>query len=144
MELSMVNTHEEWVELYKKLIFWEIELENIELDGNCNDFIMGGNWPINLDKNKSDRQIENVLYGVFICECKFVNCKNLNIHHFLNGIYLTDLWENIPIAKATKYNFSKYIYISNCRLSSNIQNNFCFVPFTHRLHCFFAAINKII
>ena len=29
LELSMVNTHQEWVELYKKLIFWELELENI-------------------------------------------------------------------------------------------------------------------
>jgi CheY-like chemotaxis protein len=29
MELSMVNTYEDWIELYKKLIFWELELENI-------------------------------------------------------------------------------------------------------------------
>lgn len=28
-EMAMVNTHEDWVELYKKLIFWELELENI-------------------------------------------------------------------------------------------------------------------
>ena len=30
MELSMVNTYEDWIELYKKLIFWELELESIE------------------------------------------------------------------------------------------------------------------
>jgi CheY-like chemotaxis protein len=30
MDLSMVNSYEDWIELYKKLIFWEIELENIE------------------------------------------------------------------------------------------------------------------
>jgi len=30
MDMAMVNTYEDWVELYKKLIFWEIELENIE------------------------------------------------------------------------------------------------------------------
>ena len=30
MELSMVNSYQDWVELYKKLIFWELELENIE------------------------------------------------------------------------------------------------------------------
>jgi CheY-like chemotaxis protein len=29
MEMAMVNSHEDWVELYKKLIFWELELENI-------------------------------------------------------------------------------------------------------------------
>ena len=30
MDLSMVNSFEEWVELYQKLIYWEIELEDIE------------------------------------------------------------------------------------------------------------------
>lgn len=29
MELSMVNSYEDWIELYKKLVFWELELENI-------------------------------------------------------------------------------------------------------------------
>ena len=30
MELAMVNNYQDWIELYKKLIFWELELENIE------------------------------------------------------------------------------------------------------------------
>ena len=30
MELAMVNSVEEWVNLYQKLIYWEIQLENIE------------------------------------------------------------------------------------------------------------------
>lgn len=30
MDLSMVNSYEEWVDLYQKLIYWEIELEDIE------------------------------------------------------------------------------------------------------------------
>jgi len=30
MEMAMVNSFEEWIEIYKKLIFWELELENIE------------------------------------------------------------------------------------------------------------------
>jgi CheY-like chemotaxis protein len=29
MDMAMVRTHEDWVELYKKLLFWELELENI-------------------------------------------------------------------------------------------------------------------
>ncbi len=33
MDLSMVNSHEEWAELYKKLIFWELQLEGIEDSG---------------------------------------------------------------------------------------------------------------
>ena len=30
MDMSMVNSHEEWAELYQKLIYWELQLENIE------------------------------------------------------------------------------------------------------------------
>jgi len=33
MDLSMVNSYEGWVDLYKKLIYWELELENIEDPG---------------------------------------------------------------------------------------------------------------
>ncbi|MGB5402506.1 MAG: PglZ domain-containing protein [Robiginitalea sp.] len=33
MDLSMVNSFEGWVDLYKKLIFWELELEHIEDSG---------------------------------------------------------------------------------------------------------------
>lgn len=30
MDLSMVNSYEEWVDLYQKLIYWEIQLEDID------------------------------------------------------------------------------------------------------------------
>ena len=33
MDLSMVNSYEEWAELYQKLVYWEIELENINDKG---------------------------------------------------------------------------------------------------------------
>ena len=33
MELSMVNSFEEWAELYQKLIYWELQLEDIEDSG---------------------------------------------------------------------------------------------------------------
>ncbi len=33
MDLSMVNSLEEWKELYQKLVYWELELENIEDSG---------------------------------------------------------------------------------------------------------------
>jgi CheY-like chemotaxis protein len=33
MDLAMINSWEEWVELYQKLIYWELELENIEDSG---------------------------------------------------------------------------------------------------------------
>ena len=38
MDLAMVNNYEDWIELYKKLIFWELELENIE-DSNLIDIL---------------------------------------------------------------------------------------------------------
>ncbi|WP_196892643.1 T9SS response regulator signal transducer PorX [Aureivirga marina] len=33
MDLSMVNTYEEWIELYKKLVYWELELDDIKDSG---------------------------------------------------------------------------------------------------------------
>ena len=33
VDLSMVNSFEEWTELYQKLVYWEIELENINDQG---------------------------------------------------------------------------------------------------------------
>lgn len=33
LDLSMVNSHEAWAELYKKLIYWEMQLEQIEDTG---------------------------------------------------------------------------------------------------------------
>lgn len=30
MDMGMVNSWEEWIDMYKRLIFWELELENIE------------------------------------------------------------------------------------------------------------------
>lgn len=33
MDLSMVNSHKEWAEMYQKLVYWEMELENIEDSG---------------------------------------------------------------------------------------------------------------
>jgi len=33
MDLAMVNSYEEWIDLYKKLVHWELELENINDSG---------------------------------------------------------------------------------------------------------------
>ena len=33
VDLAMVNSHEEWVDLYKKIVHWELELENINDTG---------------------------------------------------------------------------------------------------------------
>ena len=32
-DMSMINSHEEWIEMYQKLIYWELELENIDDSG---------------------------------------------------------------------------------------------------------------
>ena len=33
MDLTMVNSYEDWIELYKKIVHWELELENISDSG---------------------------------------------------------------------------------------------------------------
>jgi len=33
MDLAMVNSYEEWITVYKKLVYWELELENISDSG---------------------------------------------------------------------------------------------------------------
>ena len=33
MDLAMVNTYQEWIDIYKKLVHWELELENINDTG---------------------------------------------------------------------------------------------------------------
>ncbi len=33
MEMAMVNSYEEWITLYKKLVYWELQLENINDSG---------------------------------------------------------------------------------------------------------------
>lgn len=53
MELAMVKTYEDWVELYKKLLFWELELENI------NDQSM-------IEILESQKVEANVQFGKFI------------------------------------------------------------------------------
>ena len=30
MEMAMVNSYEDWVDFYKKLLYWELKLENIQ------------------------------------------------------------------------------------------------------------------
>lgn len=33
MDMSMINSYEEWVQLYQKLVYWEIELEDVDDSG---------------------------------------------------------------------------------------------------------------
>jgi hypothetical protein len=53
MEMAMVNSYQDWVELYKKLIFWELNLENI------NDHQM-------IDILESQKAEANSQFGKFI------------------------------------------------------------------------------
>ena len=38
MDLAMVNSYEDWIDLYKKLIFWELELEHVK-DNNLKEIL---------------------------------------------------------------------------------------------------------
>ncbi|MUU77179.1 T9SS response regulator signal transducer PorX [Winogradskyella endarachnes] len=53
MDLSMVNSYEEWIELYQKLIYWELQLEDIE-DVGMSDIL------------ESQKTEANMQFGKFI------------------------------------------------------------------------------
>ncbi|WP_282787134.1 bifunctional response regulator/alkaline phosphatase family protein [Flavobacterium croceum] len=53
LDMSMANSYEDWVELYKKLLFWEIELENTK-DSNLLSIL------------ESQKQEANSQFGKFI------------------------------------------------------------------------------
>ena len=53
MDLAMVNSYDEWVDLYKKLISWEIKLENAN-DSSMNEIL------------ESQKAEANVQFGKFI------------------------------------------------------------------------------
>ncbi|MGL2964761.1 response regulator [Flavobacterium sp. RSB2_4_14] len=53
MDMAMVKTYEDWVELYKKLLFWELELENIN-DQSMSEIL------------ESQKVEANVQFGKFI------------------------------------------------------------------------------
>ncbi len=53
MDLSMVNSYEEWVDLYQKLIYWELQLESIE-DAGMTDIL------------ESQKNEANMQFGKFI------------------------------------------------------------------------------
>ncbi|NNK39589.1 MAG: response regulator, partial [Winogradskyella sp.] len=51
MDLAMVNSYEEWVELYQKLIYWELQLESIE-DISLTDILESQKTEANLQFGK--------------------------------------------------------------------------------------------
>lgn len=51
MDLAMVNTYEEWVDLYQKLIYWELQLESIE-DVGMTDILESQKTEANLQFGK--------------------------------------------------------------------------------------------
>ncbi len=66
MDMAMVNSYEEWVEMYKRLVFWELELENIESQSM-------------VEILESQKTEANVQFGKFIernYEDWFSNAKN--------------------------------------------------------------------
>ena len=51
MDMGMVRTYSDWVDLYKKLIFWELELENIE-DNNLIEILESQKTEANIQFSK--------------------------------------------------------------------------------------------
>src|SRR5690606_29218690 len=59
MDMAMVNSHDEWADLYQKLIYWELQLEDIE-DVGLTEIL------------KSQKTEANAQFGKFI-EKNYVN-----------------------------------------------------------------------
>ncbi len=98
MDLSMVNSYDEWIEIYKRIVFWEIELENL------NDTGM-------LEILKSQKKEANSLFFKFI--------KN-NYSYFLNNpddspIFSHDLIREVVIPEVYKSNGTLLLVIDNLR-----------------------------
>ena len=61
MDLSMVNSYQEWVDLYQKLIYWELQLEDIE-DVGMTDIL------------ESQKTEANLQFGKFIEKPRKIKC----------------------------------------------------------------------
>lgn len=97
MELAVVNTHEDWISLYKKLIYWELELENI------NDFGM-------IEILESQKKEANSLFFKFIQK----NYKNW-IQEDENPILSNQLFKKIVLPQITNENGVFLVVIDNMR-----------------------------
>ncbi len=63
-----------------------IEINNIEINGNADNFIFGGNWGL------GDKAYENISYGIYVTNSKKIKFINVYIHHVAtDGMYITNL-----------------------------------------------------
>lgn len=77
MDLVMVNSYQEWIDLYKKLIYWEIELENIEDAGM-------------IEILESQKVEANSMFGKFI-EKNYPDWFTSNDHPIMSHTMFKDL-----------------------------------------------------
>ena len=90
MELNDIGTHQDWVEMYKRLVYWELELEKMEDDSLAE--------VLRIQKDEA-----NNLFSRFIVEnySNWMNSANNNSpvmsHHLIKEMVLDEIKNNKPL-----------------------------------------------
>ena len=98
MDLAMVNSYEEWIDIYKKLVYWELELENIS------DFGM-------LEILESQKQEANSLFFKFIKK----NYPDWIYNNDDAPILSNTLFKKVVLPEINKSNGTLLVVIDNLR-----------------------------
>jgi CheY-like chemotaxis protein len=98
MDMSMVNSYEDWVELYQKLIYWEIELETIE-------------DPAMFEILESQKNEANLQFGKFIDK----NYTNWFLPNVDAPIMSHNLFNNKVAPQISKVQPTLFVVIDNLR-----------------------------
>jgi hypothetical protein len=103
-----------------------ITVNDLEMDGNTNGCILGGNW------NCGTRCIELKAYGLFFVDCADVQMNRLNIHDMaldaatfwnmgatvkMKRIYMDDVQMNYSGRNAVSWVGGDSLYMNNCSAS---------------------------
>lgn len=98
MDLAMVNSYEEWVDVYKKLVYWELELENISDTGM-------------VEILESQKQEANSLFFKFVKK----NYENWIYSEDDAPILSHNLFKKLILPEVTKSNGTLVVVVDNLR-----------------------------
>lgn len=98
MDLAMVNSYSEWIDIYKKLVYWELELENISDSGM-------------IEILESQKQEANTLFFKFIKKNYVDWIYNDNPEPILSNT----LFKNVILPEVKKSKGTLLVIIDNLR-----------------------------
>ena len=93
---------------------YDVNIQNIELDGNIEKTIIGGGYTDGIQLGYS---------GIRLRSTRGVKLENVRVHHFgLDGIWITDECTTVPPNSNLNF-FILNIIINNCKFYYNARNN---------------------